>query len=81
MVNSKRLWNDPEIEVVEIKGEWFALSGWNGEVFTDCWQTDENTFYTGIQEVFTIRPVYQGVGEPDEDGDFKQYDIVNYEFV
>ena len=81
MMNIKRLWNNKEIEVVEINGRWFALYGWNGEAYLDCWETDEHTFSKEDGKVYEIKPVYEGIGEPDEDGDYLQYDIVRYEII
>lgn len=40
----KRLWNNKSILVVKIGERWFALNGWNGEYYEECWETDENTF-------------------------------------
>lgn len=31
-------WNDSNIDLVEIDGTVYALNGWNGEEFTDCWK-------------------------------------------
>ena len=80
-MNIKRLWDNKEIEVVEINGRWFALSGWNGEVYLHCWETDEQTFDIEDDQEYKIKPIYQGIGEPDEDGDFEQYDVVDYEIM
>ncbi|GEM_PF-1307926 len=31
-------WLDTEIGIIEIDGRFFALNGWNGEVFERCWE-------------------------------------------
>lgn len=50
-------WNDQSIELVRIDGEIYALNGWNGELWADCWKTDgTNVTEDGIE----IRPVYVG---------------------
>ena len=53
-------------------GVWFREFGscyWNGEFYT-CKELNGN-----------IRPVYVGVGEPDEDGGFLEYEISHYELT
>lgn len=73
-MKTKRLWNNSDIEVVEIDGRWFALDGWNGDYYDNCWETDENTFNIEDGECYEIKPVYQ---EIDED----EFEIVNYEIL
>lgn len=34
-------WDDRDIKVVEIDGEYLALNGWNGESFVDCFYVKE----------------------------------------
>ena len=80
-MKTKRLWSNKNIEVVEIDGRWFALYGWNGEAYYNCWETDENTIAIDSDNKYEIKPIYQGIGEPDEDGDYDQYDIVGYEIL
>ena len=77
----KKLWNNNDIDVVKINGRWFALSGWNGEIYVNCWETDENTFYLEDGKRYDIKPIFKGVGEPDEDGNFEEYEIVSYELL
>ena len=77
----KRLVGSKETEVVEINGRWFALVGWNGERYIHCWETDENTFALDSDKEYEIQPIYQGVGEPDEDGDYLQYEVIGYEIM
>ena len=71
----KNLWNDKSIEVVEIEGKWYALNGWNGEFYADCWQTDENTYAIESDKKYEIKPIYE------YDEDYDQYDIVGYEII
>lgn len=74
MMNIKRLWNNKEIEVVEINGRWFALCGWNGETYLDCWETDENTFNVEDGKVYEIKPMYNQIEDDD-------YEVVNFEII
>ena len=29
---------------------------------------------------YSFKPIYQGIGEPDEDGDYISYDIIGYDY-
>ena len=65
------------IDVVKSDGRWFALYGWNGEEYNDCWEVDEDKNPID-DEVYSVQPIYEGVGEPDEDGYYGDYEIVDY---
>ena len=48
----------PDIHIVEIDGVLYALSGWNGEKYTDCWEClDQCTPVEGSS--YTLTPVYR----------------------
>lgn len=70
----KNLWNNKEIEVVKIDGRWFALYGWNGEMYSHCWEVDENTFALKNEQEYEIIPVYK----ENADGDFE---IIDYKIL
>ena len=66
-----------EIEVVKINGKWYALNGWNGEVYTDCWETEEPTYGTShdvLEDNIAIRPIYKEIEEDN-------FELVGYEVV
>lgn len=47
------------IETVKLAGKWYALSGWNGEKYYDCWEI-EFSGYVGSpisDETFILEPV------------------------
>lgn len=51
--------------------KWFDRYGsnyWNGEVYE-------------IDKDHNLKPIYQGVGEPDEDGDYEEYEVVDAKIV
>lgn len=73
-MKTKRLWNNTDIEVVEIDGRWYALNGWNGESYLDCWETDEHTFTMGDGKVYKISPVYEQTVEDE-------FEIVDYVII
>ncbi len=70
----KRLWNNNNIDVVEIEGRWFALYGWNGYEYTDCWETDENTSPLVDNKIYSIKPIYKEL-EDDE------FEVIGYELT
>ena len=77
----KRLVGSKDIEVVEIDGRWFALCGWNGESYIHCSETNCDAELLDSDKEYEIKPIMQGVGEPDADGDYLQYEIIGYELV
>jgi len=46
-------------------GTMLHASEWNGE----CYTVEEVPYY----------PIYRGVGEPDEDGDYEEYETIGFE--
>lgn len=67
-------WNDANIPLVEISGAVYALYGWNGEKYTDCWKCLGEYLNQAGEETFCIEPVYKEA----ENGDF---DIIGYELI
>lgn len=67
-MESKLLWNNRNIEVVKIDNCWYALDGWNGEKYTDCWRTDENTIAIDDGAVYEAIPIYS-----------HEWEIIDYE--
>lgn len=77
-MESKLLWNNKNIEVVKIDNCWYALDGWNGEKYTDCWRVDDNTFYIEEDNArYTAEPVYSPIAF-DDMGEACEWEISNY---
>lgn len=66
-------WADKEIELVEIDGKVYALNGWNGEKYIDCWEAIGEDHAEASEEKYEITPISEEV-----DGDFE---TVGYEVV
>lgn len=64
-------WNDRSIEVWEIGGTQYALSGWNGERYLNCWEVVDG-IESGAKAV--IEPIYNKIGEDE-------FEIVDYKVV
>ena len=52
-------WNDNDIPLYTINGEVYALSGWNGTIYTDCWHCLGPNHIDADKARYTIRPVYR----------------------
>lgn len=51
-------WNDSSINLIKKNKKVFALNGWNGEEFGDCWQV-VGKYQTGHKGKFIIVPIYK----------------------
>ena len=58
-------WNDSSIELVEIDGSVFALGGWNGESYNNCWKCTGDYNMDASEETYTITPTYEEVSEDE----------------
>jgi hypothetical protein len=67
-------WNDKSIDLVEINGRVYALYGWNGEEWAQCWECLGDDYMEASEERYTIRPIYE---EVDED----EWEIVAYQVI
>lgn len=72
-------WNDKFIKTVKLAGDWYILDGWNGEAYTKCWKcTDYSGLHRADNDLYQLTPAQVGNGEPDEDGDYPQYETIGY---
>lgn len=69
------LWNAPDVEIAEINGKYYALGGWNGEKYGNCWEVKDKRGYDQVDNnTYEIKPVNNQVG-----GDC--FEIVGHEIV
>lgn len=66
---SGKWWNDIRIDLITKDGKIYALSGWDGESYTDSWQVVDHVKAVGN---YDIRPICQQIGED-------QFEIVDFE--
>lgn len=53
------LWNNRDIKIVEVDGELFAVNGWNGESYRDCWKVlDVEGLEQADDKEYILTPVY-----------------------
>jgi len=66
-------WADKKIELVEVDGKVYALNGWNGEKYTDCWECIGEDNMEASEKRYEIIPISEEV-----DGDFETvgYDVM-----
>lgn len=67
-------WSNKNISLVEIDNTTYALHGWNGEVYLDCWACTGEFNMDDSEEEYHIAPLYKEVA-----GD--EYEIVGYEIT
>ena len=81
-------WNDRTVDLVQLKdGAVYALSGWNGEVYTSCWECTGDHYMEASEEEYTLRPVYRvdaehmDLSKIEEDSPEwdRAWDIVDYD--
>lgn len=64
------------LEVVDVEGTAVALDGWNGEIYTKCFEVSDRTegglYLEDGDYTRPVRPTYE------QDGD--DWEIVDYEF-
>ncbi len=65
-------WNDRDIELVEINGTVYALNGWNGETYLNCWICSGEFNMDASEQEYEISPVYSN----DEDMEIIGYEVV-----
>lgn len=75
------LWNNKNLEIIEQNGEMYVLYGWNGEAYYDCWKVLDPQGFDRVDEdtEYILKPVYQGDGALNEDGDYDEYETISYE--
>lgn len=68
-------WNDKNIELVKINEKIYALHGWNGESYFNCWEVAENLIdVIDEKKEYIIKPVYKEIGEDE-------FELIEYEIV
>lgn len=65
-------WNSRDIEMYRIGKKVFALHGWNGEKYTECWECSGIGNTDASKEVYEITPIYEEVEEDN-------YDLIGFE--
>lgn len=67
-------WANKSIEMVEIDGAVYALDGWNGESYLNCWKCTGDYLMDASEKTYTLVPAYKET----KDGDFI---VVNYNVI
>lgn len=66
-------WQDENIKLIKKAGTTYALSGWTGKEFTECWKCGGES-ETEAEGSYTITPVYNIIS--DEEVDLIDYKVV-----
>lgn len=73
--------NSGYCELIELNGEYYAYENGksNGEYYVG-WHCDEFGFQLeNDKRDYKIKPIYAGVGELNEDGEYDNYEMVDVE--
>lgn len=73
--------NGGNCDLIELNGEYYAYENGksNGEYYVG-WHCDEFGYQLeNDKRDYKIKPIYAGVGEPNEDGEYDNYEIVDCE--
>lgn len=54
-------WDNSSVELVEIEGKVYALHGWDGEKWGDCWECVGDDQMEKSKERYVIRPFYDDI--------------------
>ena len=65
-------WTNKDIQLVKIDNKVYALDGWNGEVYLNCWECTGESYKDAGKEIYKITPIMEEI-EEDE------WEIVGYE--
>lgn len=70
------LMSNDEISIAEVDGELYALYGWDGEAFTDCWKVNDIDGIDKVEEetTYTIKPIYRQTGKDS-------YEIADFQLI
>lgn len=68
------LWNTRDIEIISDDERYFALDGWNGSRYWECWEVADKNGFDSInpKELYNFGIVNVEIGEDE-------YDVVGYE--
>jgi hypothetical protein len=59
--------SDTEIIRLPNDDNCIALSGWNGEIYSDCWTCTESGYPTDVRgRKFSMKPIMQQIGNTDD---------------
>lgn len=78
--DTARFWNDDNLEMVKLSGEWYLLDGWNGCSYTECYKYKDRDGLKKADDpnMYDLTPAVVGEGDPDEDGDYMSYETIGY---
>jgi len=70
-----RWWRDEKIKLIKKGGSTFALHGWTGQEYAECWKCGGDLATESIGS-YTITPVYQNIEADDAEAEIIDYHVV-----
>lgn len=64
--NAGTWWHDRDIDLVDIEGTVYALNGWNGEKYLNCWVCTGEDLMDANEKEYGITPIYNNNEEDPE---------------
>ena len=80
-------WSGTDIDIVWVEGGMYALNGWNGEKYTECWRCLDRFTADPEGGVYEIAPVYDWSIYDEDAGAFLNADgnivdgVIGYEIL
>ena len=68
-------WRNKNIDLVEVEGKIYALYGWNGEKYYNCWIVSGENHTEASKEKYVLTPIYKEIG--DEEYEIYDYIVIN----
>jgi hypothetical protein len=65
-------WNDDNIKLIKKNNRVFALYGWNGDKYYNCWECLGDHLVESGKEKFIITPIYKQIKEDN-------FEIIDYQ--
>ena len=72
MKESGKWWRNNNIDLVEVKGKVYALYGWNGEKYYNCWIVMGEFHTEASKEKYVLTPIYRERAEEE----YQLYDYI-----
>ena len=66
-------WNDKNIEIYKIGRKNIALYGWNGDIYTECFEVSKNLMDIKRKNI-RVQPIYAQINEDT-------FEVINYKIV
>ena len=71
--NIGQWWSNSSIDLVSIEGDVYALGGWNGEKYNNCWVCTGEFNMDASEEEYHVTPIYN---DNEDDPEVIRYKVL-----